>query len=161
MMLRSLPCILTLAALLTTQGCAQEEEWSTGSGARPAVDAPIGPPPGPDPVLEVSGNPFEGNNTARAEGRRLFVWFNCAGCHGDHGGGGMGPSLRDADWLYGNSPAQIFSSIAQGRRHGMPSWGVKLPSDQIWKMVTYIQSLDTQIEPDPPPDNPTWPSTSP
>ena len=85
------------------------------------------------------------------EGRQLFVRFNCSGCHGGRGGGGMGPSVRDADWLYGQREAQIYSSIAEGRAHGMPSWQPRMTPDQIWKLVTYIKSLRTRNEPSPPP----------
>lgn len=62
----------------------------------------------------------------------------------------MGPSLRDVDWLYGSDDAQIFSSIAEGRAHGMPSWGTKLTDDEVWKLVTYIKSLRTKDEINPP-----------
>jgi cytochrome c oxidase cbb3-type subunit 3 len=85
------------------------------------------------------------------EGRQLFIRFNCSGCHGGRAGGGMGPSLRDVDWLYGSSDAQLFSSIAEGRAHGMPSWHTRLTADQIWKLVTYIKSLRTRNEPQAPP----------
>ena len=83
-------------------------------------------------------------------GRRLFVTMNCSGCHGGRAGGGMGPSLRDTDWIYGNSDADIFSSIAQGRAHGMPAWGTRLPLDSIWMLVAYVVSLRTPGEPDAP-----------
>ncbi len=53
----------------------------------------------------------------------------------------MGPSLRDPDWMYGSSECHVFSSIAEGRAHGMPAWGTKLPQDQIWKLVAYIVFL--------------------
>jgi cytochrome c oxidase cbb3-type subunit 3 len=95
-------------------------------------------------------NPYAQNQVALQEGRRLFVWYNCAGCHGGHAGGGMGPSLRDQVWIYGDSDAHVFSSIAQGRAHGMPAWGTKLPEEQIWKLVAYVKSLRTPLEPDPP-----------
>jgi cytochrome c oxidase cbb3-type subunit III len=62
----------------------------------------------------------------------------------------MGPSLRDVDWIYGDSDANVFSSIAEGRAHGMPAWGTKLPEEQIWKLTAYIKSLRTPLEPDPP-----------
>ena len=58
----------------------------------------------------------------------------------------MGPSLRDVDWIYGNDDAQLFSTIAEGRAHGMPSWQTRLTADQIWKLVTYIKSLRTRNE---------------
>ena len=62
----------------------------------------------------------------------------------------MGPSLRDSDWIYGSGDIQIFGSIAQGRAHGMPSWNTKLTEDNIWRLVSYITSLRTSNEPDPP-----------
>jgi mono/diheme cytochrome c family protein len=85
------------------------------------------------------------------EGRQLFVRFNCSGCHGGRAGGGMGPSLRDVDWIYGNDDAQVFSSSAEGRAHGMPSWRTHLTADQTWKLVAYIKSLRTRNEPQAPP----------
>ena len=62
----------------------------------------------------------------------------------------MGPSLRDPDWIYGGAPAEIYSSIAEGRGKGMPAWGTKIPDDEIWKLVTYIKTLNTPEEVDPP-----------
>jgi len=62
----------------------------------------------------------------------------------------MGPSLRDESWIYGNSDSSTFGSIAEGRAHGMPAWGVKLPEEQIWKLVVYIHSFRTPDEPEPP-----------
>lgn len=59
----------------------------------------------------------------------------------------MGPSLRDRSWLYGQSAASVFDSIAEGRAHGMPAWGVKVPEEQIWKLVAYIHSMRTEREP--------------
>ncbi len=62
----------------------------------------------------------------------------------------MGPSLRDVSWRYGNSDAQIFSTINEGRDEGMPAWGARLQADQIWKLVTYVQALRTRNEPEAP-----------
>ena len=148
-------CLAGLSFVILA-ACDDPRDQSAVSGSKPAVDVPIGPPPGPDPEMRFAGNPFSEDRIALQEGRKLFVWFNCAGCHGDHGGGGMGPSLRDVTWIYGSSEAHIFSSISQGRAHGMPSWGTKLPEEQIWKLVTYIKSMRTPLEPSPPPDNPSW-----
>ena len=109
------------------------------AAAAPASTTAVGPVPGigdaPQPV-----NPLAGDAAARATGRRLFVAYNCAGCHGDHGGGGMGPSLRDPVWIYGGTDADVFDSIAQGRANGMPAWGTLLPAAQIWPIATYIKS---------------------
>jgi cytochrome c oxidase cbb3-type subunit III len=96
-------------------------------------------------------NPYAANAGAAAEGRALFVQYNCSGCHGGRAGGGMGPSLRDSVWIYGSSDAQVYGSIFVGRPNGMPTWGAKLSRDQLWKLITYIRTLDTPQEPDPPP----------
>ena len=128
----------------TTSGIAAE------TAARPPVPTPVGPVPGPMEGPPRPTNPFESDPSAAVDGRRLFVQMNCSGCHGGRAGGGMGPSLRDQDWMYGDSDAQIFSSIAEGRAHGMPSWRTKLTEDQVWKLVTYIKSLRTKDEIDPP-----------
>jgi cytochrome c oxidase cbb3-type subunit III len=131
-------------------------------GALPKLEgAVIGTQPGPDRTLPEVKNPYAGNANALSEGRRLFVWYNCYGCHGGRGGGGMGPSLRDVNWLYGREAGDIFNSIAEGRPHGMPAWGTKLPREQIWKLTAYIKSMDTADEPDAPPANPTFPSPTP
>jgi mono/diheme cytochrome c family protein len=95
-------------------------------------------------------NPVGYDEVAVQNGRRLFVWYNCADCHGTHGGGDIGPSLRDFTWRYGNSNQDIFNSIAQGRPNGMPTWGKKIPEGQIWELVAYIKSMGTSREADPP-----------
>jgi cytochrome c oxidase cbb3-type subunit 3 len=111
----------------------------------------VGPVPGPIADASTATNPYAGDRTATAEGRQLFVRFNCSGCHGGRAGGGMGPSLRDVDWIYGSRDAQLYSSIAEGRAHGMPSWQPRLTPGQIWKLVTYIKALRTRNEPQAPP----------
>jgi cytochrome c oxidase cbb3-type subunit 3 len=122
-------------------------------GAPPSL-APVGPIPGPAITGENAAvtvqNPYAGDPSALEQGRQLFVQMNCYGCHGGRAGGGMGPSLRDRKWLYGDTPADIFDSISEGRGKGMPAWGTKLPPDVIWKLVSYIQSLRTANEPDAP-----------
>jgi cytochrome c oxidase cbb3-type subunit 3 len=116
-----------------------------------AVEEPVGPLPGPGAERSLPhANPYRNDPVAGQGGRRIFVSFNCSGCHGAHGGGGMGPSLRDEAWIYGGGSADIFDSIAEGRAHGMPAWGSLLPPRYIWQLVTYIETLRTPREVDPP-----------
>ena len=111
----------------------------------------VGPVPGPlEQNAEAFRNPFAQDPDSLHQGRQFFVQYNCAGCHGDHGGGGMGPSLRDEQWLYGGSHAQIARSIHEGRAYGMPAWGTMLTPAQIWQITAYIKSMRTKDEPDPP-----------
>jgi len=141
--------------LLATSACDQwRNAGNASAGAPPPVPSAVGPVPGPGGVRNVATNPYSGNAIAVSEGRRLFTQMNCSGCHGGRGGGGMGPTLRDVDWRYGSRDDQIFDSIAQGRAKGMPAWGTRLPSDQIWKIVAYIKTMRTDQEPDKPQDFP-------
>ncbi|MFC5499713.1 c-type cytochrome [Caenimonas terrae] len=96
---------------------------------------------------DMMPNPQEGNPESVQEGRRLFVSMNCAGCHGYDAKGGMGPDLTDTSWRYGGVPAMLFKSIYEGRPEGMPAWNPALPPDQIWKLVSYLQSLGGTFPP--------------
>jgi mono/diheme cytochrome c family protein len=137
---------LLLLALLGLCDCSR----SGGQGNQPPAA------PAPDlsalPSGDIAGaaqsnigsafrNPLEGQPAAIADGKRLFVQMNCAGCHGYDLGGGMGPNLKDRYWRYGGSPGAIYRSIASGHPQGMPAWDRALPPDQIWKLVAYIQSF--------------------
>lgn len=97
-----------------------------------------------DPAIE---NPYGGDADAIAAGERHFAAFNCAGCHAPLGGGGMGPPLSDAEWIYGGEPAQIYLSIVHGRAQGMPAFGSMLPGRTVWELVAYIETLDEIEEP--------------
>ncbi len=140
---------LTFASALVTTGCHGDAK-SVASGSEAPIPTAVGPVPGGVSLLRPRLNPYAGNAVALQDGRRLFNWYNCSGCHGGHAGGGMGPSLRDETWIYGSRDDQIFDSIAQGRSKGMPAWGAKIPEDQIWQLVAYIKSMRTPQEPDPP-----------
>jgi cytochrome c oxidase cbb3-type subunit 3 len=88
--------------------------------------------------------PYQENAYGIGEGKRLFTSYNCNGCHA-MGGGGIGPPLMDDLWIYGSGPDQIYSTISQGRPNGMPAFGSKVPSQQIWQLVAYVHSLSGQV----------------
>jgi cytochrome c oxidase cbb3-type subunit III len=146
------PCTIAcvLSSLLVASSCGRTPPQGGTTASPPPRDA-IGPVPGGLPQPAGPANPYAADRTAQAEGRRLFVRFNCSGCHGGHAGGGMGPSLRDVDWIYGSRDVDVFGSISEGRANGMPSWHTRLTADQMWKLVAYIRALRTRNEPQPPP----------
>src|SRR4029078_5151281 len=84
--------------------------------------------------------PYQDQAYDIAQGKELFSAFNCAGCHA-HGGGGIGPPLMDDKWISGSAPAQIHSTIIDGRPNGMPSFAGKIPDQQVWQIVAYVRSL--------------------
>jgi cytochrome c oxidase cbb3-type subunit 3 len=135
-------CAFLLVALAAAS-CHREERpltanQETGGQAPPIKTSDLQPGPGPATV-EVRGR-YEGNAFAISEGERLFSWYNCVGCH-SHGGGGMGPPLMDAFWIYGKEPQNVYASILEGRPNGMPSFRGKIADDDVWKLVAYVRSL--------------------
>jgi len=86
-------------------------------------------------------NPVAGDPEAATRGMQYFNAFNCSGCHAPNGGGGMGPSLSNAPFIYGSEPANIYLSIYQGRPGGMPTFGGTVPDSVIWDLVTYIKGI--------------------
>jgi cytochrome c oxidase cbb3-type subunit III len=137
-----------IAFLACVAACAKPPDVAP-QGERSVLRQAVGPVPGIGDLPPLP-NPRGNDRQVAWEGRRLFVQYNCAGCHGGRAGGGMGPSLRDEIWLYGNTPDKIFNSIAEGRGHGMPAWGMRIPDRQVWALVAYIQSLRTADEPEAP-----------
>jgi cytochrome c oxidase cbb3-type subunit III len=134
-----------VAALLALGACGREPPPPVTE--RPPAGAPVpvvrttdlvAGPPRPFPSI---ANPYQGDENATADGGRYYGWFNCGGCHGAAGGGGIGPPLADRDWIYGGEPANIFQSIQQGRPNGMPTYAGQVTDEQIWKIVAFVQSL--------------------
>ncbi|WP_309564973.1 cytochrome c [Methylobacillus flagellatus] len=87
---------------------------------------------------------YENNAYAVSQGRRLYRWFNCNGCHAN-GGGDIGPPLMDDRWIYGGEPADIYTSILHGRPNGMPSFAGHITEDQLWQIVAYVRSMSGQL----------------
>jgi cytochrome c oxidase cbb3-type subunit 3 len=54
----------------------------------------------------------------------------------------------DDEWIYGSAPENIFQTIVQGRPNGMPSFGGKIPVDQIWQLVSYVRSMSGLLSKD-------------
>lgn len=94
-----------------------------------------------------SGRRYEENAYAVSQGKTLYNQYNCAGCHAQ-GGGGMGPPLMDAEWIYGSSPENVFETIAAGRPNGMPAFGGKVVQDQIWQITAYVRSMSGLLRKD-------------
>jgi cytochrome c oxidase cbb3-type subunit III len=80
------------------------------------------------------------NQDAVNIGKALFYSMNCSGCH-TNGGGGMGPSLMDSQWIYGGRLEQIRQTIADGRPNGMPAWGARLSDADMWQLAAYVRSM--------------------
>ena len=145
---KNLSVLLFVLALFA---CKREERDFHGLPASAAISKP--------PVREVelvaggvvaadSGpGPYEDNAYAVSQGKTLYNQYNCSGCH-FQGGGGIGPPLMDADWIYGSRPENIYETIAEGRPNGMPSFGRKIVPDQIWQLAAYVRSMSGLLRKD-------------
>jgi len=137
-------------------GCYREKrEFQSQPASAPADRAKLSNVmPGDAPALQPGSLPaadgarVDANAYAVNQGKRLFRWYNCSGCHSGGGGGNMGPPLMDREWRYGHAPQAIYASIVEGRPNGMPAFGGRIPDDQLWQIVAYVRSLSGQLRKD-------------
>ena len=86
-------------------------------------------------------NPYTGKAEAITEGQQLYKKFNCYGCHGMQGGGGMGPNLTDETWQTGDgSDLNLLSQVRDGKG-AMPAFKAMLNDDQAWKIISFVRTL--------------------
>jgi cytochrome c oxidase cbb3-type subunit 3 len=141
--------VKTLAAValgvLLVAAC--EREQRRFDDVAPAAERPAQPSQlaagGASPATIVR-HPYDDNAWAIGEGKRLYQAYNCNGCHAN-GGGGMGPALMDAAWIYGSEPQHVYTTIVEGRPNGMPAFGGKIPEQQVWQLVAYVRSMSAQL----------------
>jgi cytochrome c oxidase cbb3-type subunit III len=129
-------CVEIVAACVAALLASCEREQRIFSD--PAATAPPG-------VLTVADR-YADSAYAISEGKRLFEWFNCSGCHAQ-GGGSIGPALMDEVWIYGADPPDVFETIRQGRPNGMPAFRA-IPDQQMWQLVAYVRSMGGTVRDD-------------
>ena len=143
--------LCTALLLLTLASCKREER--NFQGLPPSASSTMPPvrqtdlQPGPAVQGVAYKGPYEENAYAVSQGKTLYNQFNCSGCH-FQGGGGIGPPLMDAEWIYGSQPENVFQTIAEGRPNGMPAFGRKINADQIWQIVAYVRSMSGLLRKD-------------
>lgn len=137
---------LALVALLSACGAPTQQAAAPAAPGASAADGAViasALAPGLDHsvfTVDPRAKPYYDNADAVTAGKRLFGQYNCSGCH-SNGGGGMGPSLMDNEWIYGDRLEQIHQTLVEGRPNGMPSWGNKIPDEQLWQLAAYVRSM--------------------
>ncbi|HEX5474508.1 MAG TPA: c-type cytochrome [Vicinamibacterales bacterium] len=102
------------------------------------------------PDARTEQNPMAGNPAALATGKQLFK-NNCQRCHGP-GGKGDGPDadpdrqhdmdLTNPAGAAANPDGVVFYKAWNGRQKPkMPAFRDKLTKDQLWQIVTYVETL--------------------
>jgi mono/diheme cytochrome c family protein len=140
--------VLAAACLFVLGGLAISARQSTSTpAAQPA------PRPGGwvlPPAADEEKNPFAGDPKAVESGKVLFG-KNCQRCHGP-GGKGDGPdadpdAMQDMDLTNPrraarNSDGVVFYKAWNGRaKPKMPAVKDELTRDQLWQIVSYVQTL--------------------
>ena len=80
-------------------------------------------------------------------GQSLYV-EHCASCHGLDGNG-LVPNARnfgDVDYMRGETPADFYVILTEGRGEDMPAFGEELTSDERWDVVYYVWRFSTAHE---------------
>jgi cytochrome c oxidase cbb3-type subunit 3 len=137
------PIEVVLLGALILGGCHRSASSSpaVAQGQSGVIDTALVPGLG---MSAVTNDPraaeYYNNADAVYTGKRLYQQYNCSGCH-SNGGGGMGPSLMDDEWIYGGRLTQIHQTLVEGRPNGMPSWGGKIPDQQLWQLAAYVRSM--------------------
>ncbi len=76
-----------------------------------------------------------------AEGGKIFA-KNCAVCHANDGGGGVGPNLTDNYWIHGDDIKDVFRTVKYGvPAKGMIPWKDQLNAAQMQEVASYVLSL--------------------
>jgi mono/diheme cytochrome c family protein len=125
-----------------------------GTAGSPADESGESQMERPDPPEDYAGrtNPFHNDPEAATEGEALYQ-SNCYSCHGEEarGNGPAAAALEPKPADLGTDQSEFSDSyllwrIAEGGmmrpfNSVMPSWKGILSEDQIWKIITYLRTL--------------------
>ena len=76
-----------------------------------------------------------------ASGAEVYAG-KCVACHMADASGGIGPNLRDAEWLHGGTLPAIIKTVNDGvPAKGMLAWGPIIGDEQVRQVSAYVHSL--------------------
>jgi cytochrome c oxidase cbb3-type subunit 3 len=123
-------------------GPTQHEEYQQEMAA---AEAMYGTPEEQSPVEDFAWT-VSTDESDIAAGRELYMSSAqlCFTCHGNAGGGLVGPNLTDEYWMHGCQPVDIAASIIEGYPDmGMLAYGsgTRISNEEVQQLVSYIASL--------------------
>jgi cytochrome c551 len=115
---------------------APAEEFPEEAAAAIEAKARSAGQAGGEATTTTAGDDGEPTTTAPdddngVDGAAVFA-DNCAQCHGNDGGGGVGPNLQDLD------DADTVAGVVTNGRGGMPSFEGRLDPDEIDAVADYV-----------------------
>ncbi len=128
-------------------GWSQEEQYREESARIEAMR-----PQTVATLSEDGSNPLRGDAAAIERGQKIWG-ANCAACHMADASGNIGPNLKDATWLHGNSDAQLYALIMNGLltpdswkqnppKGPMPAHKDILGPQKVLEVMAYLASLN-------------------
>lgn len=136
----------TLAAIFLLAACGDPSTLPQGLTPIPTLIpaslsfVSLRPAPIASPVVES----YPAGLPSAMDGKVLYA-EHCASCHGEDGKGLL-PNARDfgdVDYMRGETPAEFYTAVTEGRGQDMPAFGDILSSDERWDMVYYLWRLST------------------
>ena len=138
----ALTVAMWVCALATFSSAQQQQQSAAQQGGSGGWTIPA--------TASTEKNPITANDTTLAAGKKLFT-SKCQRCHGAAGKG----DGQDADPKYQadmdltvaaraarNPDGVVFYKIWNGRRSPkMPAFSEELSKDQVWTIVTYVQTF--------------------
>jgi cytochrome c-L len=106
--------------------------------------------------LQTGKNPYLGDASAIAYGKKTFQLWSCTECHGGDAQGQTGPSLHGPDFHYAKDSTDkgMFETIWHGTNGGMGAKGIGLMDptdasngltpDDVLKVIAWIRSVGTK-----------------
>ena len=106
-------------------------------------------------IVSVDGsNPLRGKDDSIKEGHQTFLNL-CAACHKPDATGLVGPDLTDAQWLHGNTDAQVYQVIMKGvaadkaktGKGAMPAHELSLGSEKVYQVMAWLATKNKTMIP--------------
>jgi ubiquinol-cytochrome c reductase cytochrome b subunit len=118
---------------------------AASAGTAPSPGSSLPAPPKAEPVATAEPSKARAGsaagNTTAAGGKAIFHSHGCSGCHGETGGGAVGPSLKHIGTKY--PPAQL-TALLKAPRANMKAAGMvplTLSAADMKSLVSYLASL--------------------
>ncbi len=94
-----------------------------------------------DAEIDETTVQFDASGPSMDVGQSIYD-ANCAACHANDGGGGVGPNLTDDYWIHGGSISDIFTVVKYGViEKGMIPWEDQLSPLEMQQVSSYVMTL--------------------
>jgi len=143
-MIKTTACVVAITLGLTAVAHAEMVFRNALTGQ--AIDFSFGkkaePTEAVNHFMETGENIYDKDPVAIKAGESMFATA-CAGCHGHHAEGKVGPALGDSYWTYpkARTDAGMFEVVYDGARAMMGPQRNNLTIDEILTVISYVRSI--------------------